>query len=321
MENTMIINENNQAPKKGMATRKVKRAVFYALVMALPLLQFAIFYIYVNFNSFMLSFQKFVDWGEPVFAGMDNIKVAFEKLTSSGYMFKNSFILYLINTLFVMPVTMFFAYYLSKQYLGSGIFKTLLFLPHIVSGLVLAIIFKYVTTDVYLAVQGMMGAEVSPNGLLYMEDTAFITILFYNVFIGFGSHILMFTGAMSGVDDSVIESAQLDGVTTFQEFWYITVPMIWPTFTTFFVTGLAGLFTNQMGLMNLYGSKGVQSELYTMGYFLFIETKGSNTFVEPGSRYMSYSELSALGLLLTFIVAPLTLISKKLLRKYGPSVD
>lgn len=322
METTMIIEENNQAPKKGMASRRRKRAIFYALVMVLPLLQFAIFYVYVNFNSFLLSFQTFVGWNEPVFAGMDNVKVAFEKLMSSGVMFKNSAILYLINTVIVLPLTMLFAYYLSKKYLGSGVFKTLLFLPQIVSGLVLGIIYKYVTTDVYIAVQKLMGVEeVASNGLLFMKDTAFGAVLFYNVFMGFGAHILMFTGAMSGVDNSVIESAQLDGVTAFQEFWYITVPMIWPTFTTFFVTGVAAIFTNQMGLFNLYGGSIDNHDLYTMGYFLYVETRRSNTYIPPSAKYMSYSQLAALGLLLTFIVAPITLISKKLLRKYGPSVD
>ena len=80
--------------------------------------------------------------------------------------------------------------------------------------------------------------------------------------------MLMYSGAMSGVSDSVIEAAKLDGITPIREFFYIIVPLIYPTLVTFLVVEVAGIFTNQMNLYNFYGLKAEYS-LYTFGYFLY----------------------------------------------------
>ena len=131
-------------------------------------------------------------------------------------------------------------------------------------------------------------------------------------------NVLLFHGSMEGINPSVVESAQLDGVNLAQEFWYITLPLIFPTFVTFLVLGLAGIFTNQMNLYSLFGAYA--EELSTFGYFIYLNSSKSDVIV-TNIGYLSYSELSALGLLLTLVVFPITFGTRKLLEKYGPSTD
>ena len=52
--------------QKKTYTRKQKRLVFYMLMFALPLLQFLLFYLYVNFNSIILAFTNRVAKVEPI---------------------------------------------------------------------------------------------------------------------------------------------------------------------------------------------------------------------------------------------------------------
>ena len=54
----MVENKTSAEKGKKVFTRQQKRLVFYVLMFALPLLQFLLFYLYVNFNSFVIAFQK-----------------------------------------------------------------------------------------------------------------------------------------------------------------------------------------------------------------------------------------------------------------------
>ena len=154
-------------------------------------------------------------------------------------------------------------------------------------------------------------------GLIDNPDTQFATVLFYNLWIGFGVNVLMFCGAMSGIDDSLVESAHLDGANLLQEFVHITIPMIWPTFVSFFVVGVTGLFTNQMHLHTLFGDSAA-SEMMTFGYFLYTNAAHAE-LISTGGYEMSV--LAAMGLILTLIMLPLTLGVRWALNKFGPSVD
>ncbi len=127
----------------------------------------------------------------------------------------------------------------------------------------------------------------------------------------------MFSGAMSGIDESIVESAQLDGANAIQEFIRITVPLIWPTFVSFLTINFTGLFTNQMHLHTLFGNDA--DELSTLGYYLYVNSHRGELVATD--KVPSFSVLSAIGLMTTAVMLPLTLGLRKALRKFGPSVD
>ena len=98
---------------------------------------------------------------------------------------------------------------------------------------------------------------------------------FYYIFcgwmLGFGTSVLVYTGAMSGISESIIESGQLDGITPIKEFIYIVVPMIWGTFVTMTLASVVGLFTSDM---HGYAFKAgnFNPQIQTIGYFLHNKT-------------------------------------------------
>lgn len=300
--------------------RAKSRMIFYCLIVALPILQFCIFYIYVNFNSFILSFQQTDPITFEAFGvGFKNFKTAFDTLGDNFYMIKNSLILFLSVTVVGLTLALIFSFYIYKQKPASGLFKVILFIPKVIPSVVFTIIFKYLATDAYIGiVEDLTGKAV--KGLLdASKESAFWTVLVYNVWLSFGVNVILFIGAMSGINDAVVESAQIDGVTLVQEFCRITVPMIFPTLVTFIVVGIAGVFGNQMQLFTLF-SKEKGLPIATVGYYIYLSANLSDV-VRNSSQMLTYHELSAIGLILTMIVFPVTMIVKKLLNKFGPSVD
>ena len=171
-------------------------------------------------QSFSLAFQHYENAESGIgyditFAGLDNFIKAFEKFEKEAFMFKNSFILLVFTMLIGTTLALIFSFYIYKKYLFSGLFKTVLFMPQIISGLIFATIFRYLVTDGYIfLMQKISGEKVL--GLLDNVDTRFAILVFFNIWISFGVNVLLYSGAMSGINESIVESARLDGVNVVQ---------------------------------------------------------------------------------------------------------
>ncbi len=332
-----ISNNKTAKAKEIKLDRKKKRLIFYVIMLAWPCLQYAFFYFYVNINSFVLAFKHY-EMNTSGVGGMyivdtvflDNFKTAIDIIGSSGEMIFNSIVIIGLEVLVVATLSLFFSFYIAKKYLFSNFFKTVLYVPTIVSSVVMVLLYKYIMCDCFVYIfESLKGKEWLKerglsNGLLGSDvpkNIQFGVIIFYNLWVAFGTNIILYSGGMSAIDASIVESSHLDGVNVLQEFFYITFPMIWPTFVTLIVTSLTGIFTNQMNLLAFYGAEtGKTVPFNVFGYYLYAQTVKSN-YVSPNTSVYSYSVLSALGLLITFVLVPVVLTTRKLMLKFGPSAD
>ena len=297
--------------------RERKRLVFYCAMLALPLLQVAVFYFGVNINSLALSFQQFnYDTGAYEFtAGFDNFKRFFvEWSTTLDYRIglRNSAIFFLSTTVICMVLALFFSYFIYKKGPANKFFRVVLFLPSIISGIVMVIFYQYfVDTFVPSIIEKIIGAkEYSIQGLLSNPKTAVFTLILYNVIMGFGSNVLLLTGDMSSISESVIEAAKIDGANSWQEFTRVVFPQIYQTFSTLAVVALAGFFTNQYNIFSFWGGNA-QSKYVNIGYLLYKQTQRAS--------FGEYPYLATLGVIMTIIIVPITFAVRKILAKVGPS--
>lgn len=286
------------------------RTVFYAVMMALPLLQFLVFYVFVNFNSLLMAFQEYIpEKNSFVFSLLSIKQVAadFAAAPEIRYSLKNTLIWVAVQLLVATPLSLIFSYYIFKKFPLSRMFKIFLFLPQIISGIVMAILFKFIAELGVPELWNLLfGKEIM--GLFENPATTFGTVVFFNLWIGFGTNILIYVSAMENIPESVMEYSRLDGTKFFAEFGRIVFPMIYQTFITFIVIILSGAFAGQLSLYSFFGGTA-EMRLYTMGYYLYIETQKA-TMVQ-------YPYLAALGIIITLIIAPVTLAVKKLLTIAG----
>lgn len=290
----------------------ISKLIFYTCMMALPVLQFSLLWFCVNVNSILLAFKNYdYETGKYSWYAFENFKTVFYNFKQVPYFaasLKNTTIIYLCSLLIGTPLSVMFSFYLYKKMPASGFFKTVLFIPHILSALIMVILYKYFVDRAIPSLVEMITGKQT-EGLLANSKTTLFAIIFYNVWTSFGTRTVMYSSTMSGISDSVVEAAKLDGITPLKELWYITIPMIWPTFATFVVVGFAGLFTNQANLYNFYGNNAEYS-LYTFGYYLYVAIRTSSI--------SEYPYLSALGLVLTAVALPLTLGLRKAMDRLGP---
>lgn len=297
--------------------RKSKDLIFCLLVILVPAIQFGIFYIGVNFNSIAMAFQKFeinpeTNLGAFVGNGFNNFVSLFNQIRydhAIGTAFKNSGITFLVSVGVGTTLALVFSLYIYKEMFASKTFRVFLFLPSILSSTITVTMYR---NFVETALPEMFPGVFNGMGLLSNPDIKMFAIMFFMVWIGFGTQILMYSGAMNTIEQSIIEASKLDGTNSFQEFFHIILPLIYPTITTFLITNIAGLFTNQLNLYAFYGN-GADEAYRTIGYHLF-------RMVNVGTR-AERPLLAAYSVLLTLIATPLTLLGRFAFEKLGPKTE
>ena len=311
-----MTNINCKTKEKNLNVRRKNELLFYSIMMIFPVIQVIIFYFVINFNSIILAFEEYsygIDGAAGyTFAGFKNFNRCFYELFndfSLNAAFTNSTIAFGVQTLVLPWLALLFSYYIYKNRFGAKLFNIFLFLPSIISPLVITLIYKVVLEDALPAIiLQVFGTKVMP---IYSAHTM-ASLLIYYIFTSFGTSVLLYTSAMAGIDQSLIEAADLDGATGIKGFYYIVFPLVYPTFVTFIIVGFSSYFVNQLNLYS-FESGGAEKKFYTYGYWLYTKT--------VTGTLSDYTYLSAMGILFTLVAIPLTFTARYLLNKFGPSVD
>ena len=292
---------------------------FYSIMIAWPVLQFCVFYIGVNLNSILLAFKDFGLSQTEYTWSFNNFKVWLDFSNSSyGAYIPKALVVslkaYAISLVVGVPLGLFFSYYIFKKLPMSGFFRVVLFIPTIVSSIVLVSMYRLFVNNVVFELAEKWGL-VSPSALPFLDSTddRFATMMVYNVFVSFGTSVLMYSNKMSTISPEIIESAQLDGAGAFKEFFHIVLPMAFSTISVFLITGIAGIFTNQINNFAFFAATpNAYNETRTIGYLLYHRTR------HAGQNDWEYPPIAALGILLTLIVLPLTFLARYCFERFGP---
>ena len=283
-------------------------------IWAYPAVLFAIFYLGVNFNSFLLAFETIDTAGNATFAGFGNFREVFRQFASNGLLttaLVNSLKMYIINLVISMPLYIIFAFYIFKKWFLSRTFRLIMMIPAIVSGFIMCLVFsQFIEFGVPNLMRTLTG-NTFPQ-LLSHPDYAFGTTLFYMIWVSFSMSMIVYPNAMNAIDPEIFESARLDGSNPAQELWHIVLPNIYPTLSTFLITGIAGIFTNAGPLIEFY-MYDPPPTVVNLGYWIFQQTTRNM------NSYESYPLVAAIGLLMTLVSIPLTFTLKHYLDKFDPT--
>ena len=168
-----------------------------------------------------LSFCKFTTVTDAKFVGFSNYIKAFQDTV-----FRHSFwftALFAIVSLVVINVFAFaLAMALTQKMRGTNIFRTIFFMPNLIGGIVLGYIWQLIF-----------------DGILSNYNTA----LKLNEWLGFwgliilvswqqiGYMMIIYIAGLQSIPGDVMEAAQIDGATSWQRLWKVTVPMMMPSIT------------------------------------------------------------------------------------------
>lgn len=290
--------------------KKYAQITFYVLMLAYPVVQFLVFYVGVNLQSFTLAFQNYVpskaafEW-----VGWDNFVKVWNDLIGGNLKIAliNGVIVYIVQLIFVTPLRLIFSYYIYKRFKGHRFFKVLYFAPSILPAIIMTMIFKIYVNDAVPEYLGRLGIEIGPLMALTSPHRFFMVNL-YTILITSGTSVLLTTSQMEQISPSVLESAKLDGAGAMRELFSIVLPQIRPMFNITLIAGVTAIFMSQVGLFEFYGYDVFPTD-YTLGYYMYYMVSN------PYFGKSRYGYVSALGLCCSFIAIVVTLLLRHWLAK------
>ncbi len=293
------------------------RVIFIISFIIIPTVHFLITYVYVNIDSILMSFQ--LTKGDETYWTFENFIRFYQQLAIDNsemrIAFKNTFLTFLINEI-MFVVSFFVSYFLYKKVPGYAFFRICFFLPGLIAGTVVTNVYlKFIGPDGPIAplIQKLYGLDYVPT-LISESQFANKAILWQVVWLGFPSNMILFGGAFSRIPNTVLESAELDGVNWYQEAFRIIIPMVWPTVSMLMMMSIANVFaaSGSVFLMT-QGKLGTQ----TISCWMYLQIYNS-----PGVEYSNaYNYMSAIGLNLTVISVALALGIRKLSNKFFKDVQ
>ncbi len=287
---------NNESKLTARQKKKIRENLFVYAFLFIPLLNLAVFYFYVNIDSFVMAFK--VPEGEKAFYYFDRF---FNMTLQGSNLFRESIIntlkYFFTGLLISFPIGFFIAYFLFKKIRGYKFFRIMIFFPGLIAMVVFVSLFKRIVNGPLLELlTELMGVESAPS-LLTDSKYATNTIIVFTMWVGFGAEFLFIGGAMARVPTEVLEYSKLDGVGPFRELFSIILPMIFPTISTLLLLRFTAIFTvSGPILLFTEGAYGT----YTINYYIFQLTAGSS--LQTGGQY---ALASAVGLFFSVLGMPI----------------
>lgn len=217
------------------------------------------------YNSFFENYRDGLTVVGPNFVGLDNYKALFQ-INNAGYIpiFKflgNTIILWLIGAIPQFLVAMLLALFFTSTRLnikGQQIFKTIIYMPNLIMASAFAMLFFALFSQVGPINQLLISSGLIDKAInfLGMKVTVRSLIAIMNFLMWFGNTTILLMAGIQGIDESLFESARLDGSTSTQVFFNITMPLLMPIFIYVFITSLIGgiqMFDVPSILTNGYG--------------------------------------------------------------------
>lgn len=318
---------NKPKKNKKHLSRKQSAILFVVCMLLFPIIQFIMFWIIPNFDSILMAFKITGNkWSTFQFQTFWNDLVNPESrdhtLLISSII--NSLVYFAINIFICTPIVLFFSYVLFRKVPASGVFKVIFYLPSILGLTVTATLFLLAFN--FPGKPGGTGGPmwellvklniisdptylIDHGGLFSYSKTAFAMVIAYSIWTCVGLNMIMFHGAMKRIPNEIFESAEMDGVGFFTQFFKIVIPLIWPTISTLIIFSLSGIFISYGAIMVLT-PKVAESSM--IGWYIMNKTTEGT-----GQRYYA----AAVGLFFTAIGLPFVLFIKKALDKIGTTVE
>ena len=276
-----------------------RQKLFAWKMLIIPLLNFLVFYVYVNLDALTMAFRnRDYSVGGTEYWTLSNFGKILELFTDGNMLLfgRNTMMFWMLATVWAIPHSILLTYAFQKKMAGRKIFRVLLYIPSIICSVALAGIFQsFISSNGavgYLMIN-VFGASRVPSWFGEAEF-AIGALLFYNFFFGFAGQYILYSGAMANVDTEITEAAYMDGVTMWQELMYIDIPLMWPTLSMTIVGSFAGLF-GASGPILIFTSN--LEKTWTFGYWIFDQVR----------RFQSYYLPATLGLCFTVIAFPIAM--------------
>ena len=224
-----------KSKKKTHSAMTRERITTYSLF-CLP--GFVAYCVFLIFPILMGIYYSFMDWNgiskSYNFIGFANYaKLLTDKKFGAALLFNFRYTIMLIVGVVVISVIL--ALLLNKEFKGRSFFRTLYFLPAVLSMITVSLVFKQIYFYVLPAIGKALGIQALSTNVLANKQSAIYGILFVHLWQGVALPTLLFLAGLQTIPSELYEAAAIDGANGWQQFKHITVAYLIPTLSVVLV--------------------------------------------------------------------------------------
>ena len=297
--------------RKRVAQRRYNMTL---LALCIPGLSCLFLFNYLPMGGIIIAFKKYAPM-KGLFAskwvGLKN----FEFFFSSQDLFRtlSNTVLYSVVFLvldLIMGVLIAVLLYNLRTKIGVKAYHTIIMIPRFMSIVVVAYIayaFLSPPTGVVNKIIVALGGEAVQWYSVPQYWPVILTIV--HIWITLGSGCLYYYSALTGIDPTLFEAAEIDGANSFQKTWHISVPELIPIMVMMTILGIGGLFSGDIGLFyQVPRDSGI----------LYPTTDIINTYTYRALLAGSLEKSAAVGLFQSVVGLFLVVSTNAIVRKVSP---
>lgn len=187
--------------------------------------------------SLIMSFTEWDILSSPKWVGLGNFKTIF-----TDPLFYQSIKVTMTYTLFSVPlsviISVFIAMLLNNKLHGMDFFRTVFYLPAVISGVVISIVWLWIFNPEFGVINNILKmVGIQGPGWVYDENWAMPSMIIMSLW-GIGGNIVIYLAALQSISTELYEAAHIDGAGFWARFKNITVPGISPVLLFTFLTGI-----------------------------------------------------------------------------------
>jgi len=200
-----------------------------AMVFLVPyLVIFSIFRFIPSVGGLVVSFFKWSLGGDPKFVGIDN----YVNLAQDGSFYtsiRNTLSFFVLTVPVLVVASLLLAMLLNQKLAGRRVMRTISIIPYVLIPSIVGIMWNWMFDNNF----GLLNYYIkklggSPVFWLTDERFALIAVSIVVVWTYIGYDMILFLAGLQGIPKETYEAAEVDGASTFQVFWHITLPLLKP---------------------------------------------------------------------------------------------
>ena len=285
----------------------MQRTVLTWLFLAPTLIGLGLFTFLPILASIALAFFRWDIITDPQFVGLDNFaQIAADPTIRVSFLHTIAFVIIAVTLQLALALGLAVLVNAKMPALLRSFFRSVLFFPLILSAASVSIIMSYLFNENFGLVNHFLNMLGIGNvAWLTSPQGAMVVVVLVYVWQYFGFSFLLFLGGLASIPKEVYEAAQVDGATSWRQFWRITFPLVSPT----------TLVASVMAIISAL-------QIFDQPYVLTRGGPGDSTrtavmvIYESAFKQLEFGKASAIGIVLTILIMLVTALQFRLSRRF-----
>lgn len=258
---------------------KARNAVFSYSFLLPSFILTVVLGIYPILWAMRYMFYDYKGYGEERFIGLDNFARVMKDAEYWDSVL-NTFVYAGGKLILSLPLALVLAVILNRGIRGRGLMRALIFMPTIISTAVMAVVF-FTIFNSYNGIlnQFLMKYKLAGEAVDWLGvDYAMLTVIIVAVWGAVGNYMLLFLAGLQNIPQDVYESSALDGASKWQQFRYITIPMLGPVMQMIIMLAIINALKGYESIMVMTdgGPAGSTNVMFLYVYKLFFPTAATS---------------------------------------------